>query len=1142
MTKTFLQIELGEPGHTHHWRKHCIKCGTVETCRCSEPKVDVDGICFDCCEKLGVDYETGRSVAKVASAMSHYFVNADTGKTIRVNSHYDFVFNTTRSDQRSFLELGLTKKEFEFFLSREYRAGDIAGFLKDFNVIRVSCSVYTTLFEAYKASLRDVKERFFDFCMENFSSLSGGGAGMGIEIWHNGRRVLETKWGEFMQGDGMRFASGATYWHGSNIPDITSLRANSESFSLLGAGVYMYKNRDSAIRYGNILYKVSVPRSLKIAPKNFEFKDTEIEMIFKSLGVEIGEEANGYRNQPSGIRKVAWWGTDGWSYYGKDRKKTVEVISEMMKYLGWDGMTIDYPNGGEVCVVWKNYDRLVVSNGARTASGTQTLWHISNEKFSRFDTYKTAQGIIWFARDVESLQKDLHGASINNRKPVYLYKCDVRTNKTAGWDDYEKYGIGQLRDMGYDSAELSGDVAVFSARSVRILEVREVGGMKASTSVGECKVYMPPEKFYLGDGKMSVFLAGSIDMGKADDWQTELTEYLKDVDCVVLNPRRKDWDSSWKQEMENDKFREQVEWELKGLEECGLIALCLTKDSKAPISLLEMGLHISDGKMIVFCPEGYWRKGNVDIVCERHGVPVLADWMDFKKEVHRRMKASAVPVPKVANDRTSWRIMAKRFISGMYEFEADSDPVVAALQGMGIKGLSTVAGEQDIRWQAVFMIGSPGAGKSYIVGRNYLTHANFKLIDPDEVKRRHPDYDPSNPASLHEWSKEVSDAEFASVVKSGNGDPVVVDGTGTNAERLINKINMAKISGYRTFLVYVWVPFEVAILRNRNRERFVPESVIMRKYDELDSAFGKMRNIVDKFKVVSNYEESYLREAIEDIKRYPVPQAVRPPRDGRMVASDNSGGMRMSSVFNRLSVGDIRHVNMDEAKSFGGLGFNELQILRKVVKEGGGKVVVKEVRQPPHGMLEGSAYVVAHGNPVSAMLGGVYVPWHILTDIGYKAMMSSSMLNVGDICKVDISELKACRIFLPQQMKIVRDIIRQGGGKVEIESIGQPPHGMSEGNAYIVAYDNPMSKIMGGVYVPWSCLTVVGKKAGMGDTVPFGSPLRSRRDYGTGGKDVESQGLKLPSEDIMTGKTAKKEMTGRQHRVARLTYRIVSKA
>lgn len=44
------------------------------------------------------------------------------------------------------------------------------------------------------------------------------------------------------------------------------------------------------------------------------------------------------------------------------------------------------------------------------------------------------------------------------------------------------------------------------------------------------------------------------------------------------------------------------------------------KDSKSPISLLEMGLYARTGKLLIVCPEGFWRKGNVDITAEKYGV------------------------------------------------------------------------------------------------------------------------------------------------------------------------------------------------------------------------------------------------------------------------------------------------------------------------------------------------------------------------------------------------------------------------------------------------------------------------------------------------------------------------------------------
>lgn len=117
-----------------------------------------------------------------------------------------------------------------------------------------------------------------------------------------------------------------------------------------------------------------------------------------------------------------------------------------------------------------------------------------------------------------------------------------------------------------------------------------------------------------------IFLGGSIEMGKAIDWQRELIERLKDEMITFLNPRRSDWDSSWTQEITNPQFKEQVEWELNGLDIADIIVMVFDPNTKSPISLLELGLHASSEKMVVICPEGFWRKGNVDIVCEKHNI------------------------------------------------------------------------------------------------------------------------------------------------------------------------------------------------------------------------------------------------------------------------------------------------------------------------------------------------------------------------------------------------------------------------------------------------------------------------------------------------------------------------------------------
>lgn len=143
------------------------------------------------------------------------------------------------------------------------------------------------------------------------------------------------------------------------------------------------------------------------------------------------------------------------------------------------------------------------------------------------------------------------------------------------------------------------------------------------------EIKAPNERVYHG---RSVFLAGSIEMGKAVDWQTQVKELLKDTDWTILNPRRDDWDNSWIQSIENEKFREQVEWELNAQDDADKILMYFAPETKSPISLLELGIYASSGKMIVVCPESFWRSGNVEVVCARYGIRLYRDLIAAVKE------------------------------------------------------------------------------------------------------------------------------------------------------------------------------------------------------------------------------------------------------------------------------------------------------------------------------------------------------------------------------------------------------------------------------------------------------------------------------------------------------------------------------
>jgi len=143
----------------------------------------------------------------------------------------------------------------------------------------------------------------------------------------------------------------------------------------------------------------------------------------------------------------------------------------------------------------------------------------------------------------------------------------------------------------------------------------------------------------------TVFLAGSIEMGKAENWQDRVVREMEGFNVVFMNPRRDAWDSSWEQRISNPQFKEQVTWELDCLDMSTVIALHFDPNTQSPITLHELGLYASSGKIMVSCPEGFWRKGNVEVTCQRYNIPLFGDLDTLIQELKKKMEVKVGQSP-----------------------------------------------------------------------------------------------------------------------------------------------------------------------------------------------------------------------------------------------------------------------------------------------------------------------------------------------------------------------------------------------------------------------------------------------------------------------------------------------------------------
>lgn len=123
-----------------------------------------------------------------------------------------------------------------------------------------------------------------------------------------------------------------------------------------------------------------------------------------------------------------------------------------------------------------------------------------------------------------------------------------------------------------------------------------------------------------------LFLGGTVEGPK---WREKMITALAkaDLDCTILDPYRADWDSSWEESVKDRRFTEQVEWETEARERADFVVMYFAPEAQSPVSMLELGLTAAGtaGEVLLCCPEGYFKKGHVDMVRIRYSIKATED-------------------------------------------------------------------------------------------------------------------------------------------------------------------------------------------------------------------------------------------------------------------------------------------------------------------------------------------------------------------------------------------------------------------------------------------------------------------------------------------------------------------------------------
>lgn len=143
--------------------------------------------------------------------------------------------------------------------------------------------------------------------------------------------------------------------------------------------------------------------------------------------------------------------------------------------------------------------------------------------------------------------------------------------------------------------------------------------------------------------------------------------------------------------------------------------------------------------------------------------------------------------------------------------------------------------------EAVFLIGPPAAGKSTTRQKLY---PEYIVIDPDEIKKTLPGYDPKNPSKVHTLSKILARKQFEKAI-AGNKS-FVYDTTGGNKERMLREMQEARERGFQIVILQVTCPLEECLKRNKARERTVPEEIVKEIWNEVNEVAETLCHAADR--------------------------------------------------------------------------------------------------------------------------------------------------------------------------------------------------------------------------------------------------------------------------------------------------------
>lgn len=183
-------------------------------------------------------------------------------------------------------------------------------------------------------------------------------------------------------------------------------------------------------------------------------------------------------------------------------------------------------------------------------------------------------------------------------------------------------------------------------------------------------------------------------------------------------------------------------------------------------------------------------------------------------------------------------------------------------------------------FKAIYMAGGPGSGKSYVAFNVIPKSSGLKTINSDdlfELGMKKNDLDPdlrkgytSKHTDVRNKAKQMTGKRQSIYMKGRLG--LAIDGTGKDFNSIKTSSEMLRSFGYDTYMVFVNTSLEVALERNKQRQRSVPKAIVIDSWNRVQNNIGKAQNYfgANNFIVVDNNNagEDVMVKAYKQVQKF----------------------------------------------------------------------------------------------------------------------------------------------------------------------------------------------------------------------------------------------------------------------------------